>query len=246
MKSVSVCMATYNGGKYVKEQIDSILPQLEKDDELIIVDDSSKDNTVDIIKTINDNRIKLYCNEVNKKHVYTFGKSISLAKNELIFLSDQDDIWAVDRIKIMKEYFEKTGSWVVSSNFYLIDSNKNIFESKYPLRKNESQKFIKNIIDIILGRKDYFGCAMAFRKELKSIILPFPSYIYSHDLWIAFAGNILQSNLHIEEKTVFRRVHDNNVTNPNRSLKEKFKTRIIFFKSIIDIKRRIKVQLKLN
>lgn len=240
MNNISVCMATYNGANYIKEQIDSILIQLDKNDELIIVDDCSTDDTVSIIKSVKDERIKLFHNEENRKHVYTFGRSISLSKNELIFLCDQDDIWIDDRIKIMKEYFDKISSLVISSNFLLLDSNKNVHESKNPLKKNDSKKYFKNVIGIMFGKKDYFGCAMAFRKELKNIILPFPNYLESHDLYIAIAGNILKSNLHIEEKTVYRRLHDNNVTNPNRSLGKKIKTRFIFIKSFINIRKRIK------
>lgn len=66
MSKISVCMATYNGEKYIKEQIDSILCQLSENDELIISDDRSKDRTIDIIKSYNDSRIKLYIHEKDK------------------------------------------------------------------------------------------------------------------------------------------------------------------------------------
>ena len=83
--NISVCMASYNGEKFIKRQIISILSQLSKKDELIIIDDASTDNTISIIKKINDNRIKLSVNEKNIGPVNTFNKALNSAKNELIF-----------------------------------------------------------------------------------------------------------------------------------------------------------------
>ena len=121
--SISVCMATYNGEKFIKQQIESILQQLKSNDELIIVDDYSNDNTVQIIQGFNDDRIKLYQNDINRKHVFTFGKAIAIAKNDLIFLSDQDDIWEMNRIEVFKGYFRKTDALLISSNFLIFDEN---------------------------------------------------------------------------------------------------------------------------
>ena len=93
MVKISVCIATYNGEKYIDEQLLSILKQLGPDDEVIIVDDYSKDNTVDKIRKFNDPRVNIYENEVNRSHVYSFGRAISLATSDIIFMSDQDDLW---------------------------------------------------------------------------------------------------------------------------------------------------------
>ena len=89
---VSVCMATYNGEKYIKEQIDSILSEIKENDEIVISDDNSTDCTVEIIKSYNDDRIKLYhSNARNFKK--NFENARNKAKGDIIFLSDQDDVW---------------------------------------------------------------------------------------------------------------------------------------------------------
>lgn len=239
--NISVCIASYNGEKYIKTQLESIIHQLGVDDEIIIVDDCSQDRTVDIIKEFNDKRIKLYFNEVNKRHVYTFEKAIKFAKNELIFLSDQDDIWVNDRIKLIKSYFSTNDCLLISSNFILFQENHQEKLSRNPLKKKDSKKYFGNILGIFLGKRDYYGCTMAFRKKLLEVILPIPSFVRSHDLWIAMAANLLKSNLHIEEITVKRRIHNNNVTVNNRTLKEKIDTRIFFFfRAIIELRNRIK------
>jgi len=225
--NISVCMATYNGEKYIQDQLKSILSQIGINDEIIIVDDCSKDNTVKIIKDFNDDRIKISQNETNRGHVYTFAKAIEIAKNDLIFLSDQDDIWEKGRIDTFKHYFKETNVLLISSNFSMFNEN-SVINMKYPLLYNDSSRYIRNIYGVLLGKRAYYGCAMAFRKILKDKILPIPNYVESHDLWIALAANIMKSNLHIEERTLRRRIHDNNVTTTNRKLISKINTRFYF------------------
>src|ERR1700712_935438 len=90
----SVCLACYNGEKHIKEQIESILIQLDPSDELIISDDSSIDDTILIVKSIRDKRIKLYINEKpSGRPTENFQNALRKAKGTFVFLSDQDDIW---------------------------------------------------------------------------------------------------------------------------------------------------------
>ncbi|MCD7932673.1 MAG: glycosyltransferase [Tannerellaceae bacterium] len=116
---VSVCIATYNGEKYLKEQIDSILIQLEGEDELIISDDNSTDSTLQILKEYDDARIKtIEANQFNSP-IYNFENAIKYSKGNIIILSDQDDIWypyKVDKIKtFLKKYL------LVFSNATIVD-----------------------------------------------------------------------------------------------------------------------------
>lgn len=105
---ISVCIATYNGEKYIKEQLLSILPQLGKKDEVIISDDHSTDNTLDIVKGLNDNRIKIVMNNREKGYTSNFENALSYAIGDYIFLSDQDDIWMSNKVDYciaeLKEY----------------------------------------------------------------------------------------------------------------------------------------------
>ncbi len=237
---VSVCMATYNGEKFIKKQLVSILDQLDQHDELIIVDDCSEDNTVKFIKSFNDNRIKLHLNKTNHREIYSFNKAISCSKNKFIFLSDQDDIWIDDRAKIMKKNIKNFN--LVSSNFFWIDENDKKIEINYDGVKSEkSKKYTSNIIDIFRGKTNYYGCAMAFHSDLKKIIYPIPNFVESHDLWIAKCANIYRRNIHIDEKTLLKRNHQNNTTSTisTRPLYLKIFSRIIFIISIFIILSRI-------
>ena len=102
-------MATYNGQEYVKEQIDSILCQLGKDDELVISDDHSVDQTQHIIETYTDPRIRFYENELAKGVTHNFENALKKSKGDIIFLSDQDDVWYPNKIKEMVAFLQDMG-----------------------------------------------------------------------------------------------------------------------------------------
>ncbi|SNV42436.1 Chondroitin polymerase [Chryseobacterium taklimakanense] len=245
--TVSIGMATYNGENYVAEQINSILPQLSNSDELIIVDDGSKDKTVEIIKSFSDEKIKSFTNEKNLGHVKTFERIISLCRNELIFMCDQDDIWSSNKVEIFKKHFFEEDALLISDNSHYINKYGNRIEFKMcEISTLDSKNFSKNILDIYLGRAGYYGCGMAFRKELKDVIMPIADYVESHDLWIAMAANLLHSNLHIDERTHFRRIHGENDSLKSRKLLKKINSRIIFIKSQIELQKRISKYNRLN
>src|SRR4051812_45092837 len=100
--TISVCMATFNGEKYVARQLESIFGQLSSSDELVIVDDCSTDGTVETIKCFNDPRLILHINERNRREVYSFSRAIQLAKGGMIFMADQDDVWIDGRLAMME------------------------------------------------------------------------------------------------------------------------------------------------
>jgi glycosyltransferase involved in cell wall biosynthesis len=209
----SICMATYNGELFIKEQMDSILAQLQDDDEIIIVDDCSQDSTLELLRKENDCRIKIFVNNTNQGHVFSFSKALMLATNEVIFLSDQDDVWEPDRVELMMNELTKSNKLFLSSNYSHIDANGSALIDFLPkLRKCDSERHIFNIFGIFAGTRPYSGCAIAFKRELLPIILPIPSHVESHDLWIAMASNIIKSNIHFEYNTLKRRWHGNNFT----------------------------------
>lgn len=238
-ESVSVCMACYNGEKYIEEQIASILPQLNTEDELIIIDDHSSDRTAEIIRGMKDQRIKYVFNKNNLGVNRSFEKAIQMAKNDYIFMADQDDIWTEDRLEVMFHELQK-GSRLVSGNSIAIDSDGQ--KSDYDLGilyQIDSDSYGKNILRIFTGKAYYYGCAMAFRKELCKVILPFPAYIESHDLWIAMAANMMKSNCHLQKIVLKRRIHGKNASVLQRKLTEKLYSRWIFVKSYGTLLRRL-------
>ena len=204
---VSVCMAAYNGEDYIKDQIESIISQFSNpNDELIIVDDYSKDNTVKIINKIISPNIYLIKNKKNIGIIRTFEKSIMEAKNPLIFLSDQDDIWMKHKVSIYKTAFlSENNIHLLYSDHFLINENKNLIGKTF-LDKQMPLK-----IDIPIINVRGHGPGLAFSQKAKKIILPFPSKISSHDKWIAIILSILGKVKFINVPCQFYRIHKSQI-----------------------------------
>jgi glycosyltransferase involved in cell wall biosynthesis len=237
--STSVCMATYNGEKYVVRQLQSILDQLSTGDEVIVVDDCSTDGTVEAVNSLRDPRVAVHINDRNRREVYSFGRAISLARHQDIFLSDQDDIWLRGRVALITSALRS--ALLATTNFDWIDEDERPLQVLHDgVLPQDSNRHFKNIADIFLGKTNYFGCAMAFRRELISLILPIPDYVESHDWWVAMAANIAGSNVHLGEKTFWKRRHGNNATSTisSRSLALKLRARAIFARSLLDLLKR--------
>ena len=245
--SISVCMATYNGAAYVLKQLKSILVQLDPNDEVIVVDDCSTDKTVETIRSIGDPRISLHQNDRNWGEVHSFSRAISLARNDFIFLSDQDDIWIAKRAELMKRKLVESGCWVLSSNLEWIDTEETKIDVPYDgVAWANSRKHLSNITDIFIGKTNYFGCAMAIRREIIPLVVPIPKFVESHDLWIALASNLARSNLHIDQATLLKRKHGRNATSTvsTRSLLRKFWSRVIFALSLMALIGRLRLMAR--
>lgn len=240
---ISVCIATYNGENYIEKQLKSILSELSQNDEIIIVDDCSVDNSVKVIENIKDSRIRLFHNNTNQGHVKSFSKAIQLSTGDYIFMSDQDDIWIEGRVSLFIEKLQSKENLLVTSNFVWIDQSDNLIHIPFSgvLSKNSSTHLI-NILDIFLGKTNYFGCAMAFNKNIIPIVVPIPEIVESHDLWIALIGNIMKKNIHIDAVTLLKRKHLNNTTTTKstRTILKKFNSRIIFLINIFQIYSRLR------
>jgi glycosyltransferase involved in cell wall biosynthesis len=227
-------MATYNGEKYIENQIYSILDQLKESDELIISDDNSSDKTIEIIKSIIDNRITIIENKENIGYIKNFERLLPLPKHNYIFLSDQDDIWPENRITLMLNAFEQSKKSVVVGNHKEFSSGSidEYLETKLDIMSNK--RYYKNIIKIFLGAKvPYYGSCMAMNKDSLDYILPFPGTKTSHDIWIALVSNLNKEIYHIQDIVTYRRIHSKNITNKNRSLLEKLITRWHWLKDIL-------------
>jgi len=213
--NVSVCMAAYNGAQFIVPQIESILEQLPADGELIVIDDASRDNTVELIETFNDPRIKLIQHPTNQGFVKTFQEGLQLAGGNYIFIADQDDIWLSGRVAAMCQALET--SQIVATNLNVLGSEGGLpgpyGQSDWHLRAKDSTKHFRNLIGIYAGNRPYYGSAMALRKEALGTILPFARYLPEHyDLWIAIYGNLVRSIRHLEIRSVAHRFHGANDT----------------------------------
>ncbi|WP_433676646.1 glycosyltransferase [Microbacterium gorillae] len=207
---ISVCMAAYNGARYIREQLDSILRQLDVHDEVVIVDDRSSDDTVAVIESMRDPRIRVLRSASNQGYVRAFERAIGEARGEIIFLSDQDDLWVDGRVQLMANAL--TDAELVVSNFSTFGGPITAVQSKR-LSASTSTHHLRNILLLWIGVRLYFGCCMAFRSEMRERLLPFPSYLNeTHDQWIGYVANADGSVRHLSEDTVSRRIHDNNAT----------------------------------
>ena len=229
--NISVALTTYNGEKYISAQLDSIIQQFDVDDEIIISDDNSTDNTINIINKYVDNdlRIKLFINK-RKGISSNFQNSISNSSNEIVFLCDQDDIWAEDKVITVKNYFELNKVILIISDAFIVDSNLNIINESYYKFRNSEKGIIRNII-----KNSYLGCAMAFRKELKNIILPIPPKVPMHDMWIGIMAETNGEVLFVPEKLIYYRRHNGNATQSvsKTSMRQKILWRTNLVKEII-------------
>ncbi len=180
-KLISIAMTTYNGEKFLKEQLNSIINQTYKNLEIIICDDCSTDNTINIINEYKekDERIQLYVNEKNLGFSKNFEKAISLCKGEYIALADQDDIWKLNKIELMVTNIEK--ATLIYGNEELIDENNNLiarsfFEATEYIPGEDNYK--KFFVDCCI-----YGHNMMFKREIVNNILPIPLKFY--DVWIS-------------------------------------------------------------
>lgn len=207
-------MTTYNGEKYIKEQIDSILLQTIQDFELIICDDNSNDFTVNILQDYvrKDKRIKLYINDENIGYVKNFEKAISLCNGNFILLSDQDDIWYPEHIEIL---LNNIGQYdMCGANAVLVDKNNNELGcTEYDtygadfLLKTQKQYYIR-----LLNGNIFQGAASIITKEIAIKAIPFPANTTFHDWWIALLAVDNNGVKYIDIPILRYRQHGENVT----------------------------------
>ena len=211
-KMISVCLASYNGEKYIKEQIESILSQLEDTDELIVSDDGSADNTLAIVKHIADKRIKVVNNILGKGVNNNFENALNNANGDILFLADQDDIWLPNKVNICVN--ELKDNDLVVSNCIVTDGNgKVIYPSYFDITKS-GKGFFKN-----LYRSTYLGCCLAFKRDALNKILPIPkSLLLFHDWWFGFVAEIYFKVSFISTPCMyFRRHHETNSKTVSKS-----------------------------
>ncbi|MES2558822.1 MAG: glycosyltransferase family 2 protein [Bacteroidota bacterium] len=199
-KRISVCMATFNGAKYVRQQIESILVQLGESDEIVVSDDSSTDNTIEVIQSINDKRIRLLTGMHFRNPVYNFEHALGQAKGEYIFLSDQDDIWLDGKIDAVMTAFNKAD--VVVTDCKIVDDNLNIITESYFAFKKSRRGLIRNLLS-----NTYLGCCMAFRRKILDKALPFPDKLPMHDIWLGFISELFYECTFLHEPYILHRRH---------------------------------------
>ena len=202
---ISVCMATYKGAIYIEKQLDSILSQLSSDDEIVVSDDGSKDETIRIIENLGDGRLKVYKNTGNHGVVPNFENALRHAKGDIIFFSDQDDIWAENKVEVMVKALEDAD--LVVHDALIMDKDDNVSDVNYYSLRPPHVGFWKN-----LYKNCFVGSCMAFRASLLPKVLPFPKHILWHDMWIGLMASKIGRVKFIDDKLLYYRRHGDNAS----------------------------------
>ena len=208
---ISIALCTYNGSKYLTQQLESLKNQTLKADEIIVCDDCSTDNTIEILNKYKDIlNIKLFINDLNLGVTKNFEKTISLCSGDIIFLCDQDDIWESNKIEKMSSFFVDNNVGIVLCNGILIDEkNKQIKNytlwNSFGIDKINKENFN---FEILINKLIFTGIATAFREDFKKYILPISKNTF-HDEWIGFICSYKSKVLFLKDNLVRYRIHKN-------------------------------------
>lgn len=229
---ISVCMATYNGEHVILRQINSILKQLNEKDELIVVDDGSSDATVEYVRSLNDSRIKVYQNESTRGPIGSFQRALMISRGELIFLSDQDDIWQPNKVLTAKKDFKKMACDVWTHDSIVKDADLNVIAPSW--NKYNHNVFSGGNIRTIL-KNPYTGSMMAFSRHTLDLAMPFPEKITMHDQWIGMVAQREKLAIYHSNDILMQYIrYGNNVTSRRKkSIVKMVKSRLNMMKYII-------------
>lgn len=181
----SVAMASYNGARYIEEQLRSVLSQLGPQDEVVVSDDGSTDGTRALLETLagQDSRLRVLSGP-GKGVVRNFEHALAAVTGDIVFLCDQDDVWQPDKVAAVSAAFDDPAVWLVMHDARVTDDAlRPVADSFFALHGSRAG-YYRN-----LWRNSYIGCCMAFRRELLSLALPFPEGIPMHDQWLGMLAN---------------------------------------------------------
>ena len=220
-KKIDILMATYNGEKYLVEQLDSIINQTYHNWNLLIRDDNSTDKTLEIIQNYHkkDKRIKiLKDNKGNLGIVRNFEELLKSSESEFIMFSDQDDIWVENKLDMYLKMIEKIKNkgFMIHSDAILFDKNKsNILKDTF-ISKKAINKGLENVFF------NYFvqGATILISKEIKNFILPFPKEVYLHDRYIHLISELFFERIFVNKALIYYRQHGDNQIGAKNTIRE--------------------------
>lgn len=207
---ISVCIATFNGERYIQEQLESILSQLCEEDEVVISDDNSSDQTLSIVRTIaqtTSTKIRIYKNNSSLGYVANFEKALSKAKGEIIFLSDQDDVWLPNKVQRCLKALHHVD--LVAHDALIVSGKLDpTGETFYQKRKPAT-----NLVGTFI-RFAHIGCCLCFKRAVLDKALPFPpNHLFcTHDNWIYLVAETFFKTTILRETLLLYRRHENNTS----------------------------------
>lgn len=202
---ISIAMATYNGGKYLQEQLDSFRIQSRLPDELVACDDGSSDDTVAILESLRKVapfEVRVIRNVDNLGYVHNFEKALSLCSGDIIFLSDQDDVWFPEKIDVMSSRMvSEPGLQVLQCDMVLTDEN--LTPSRYTQLGNLRAAGFRDHMFIT-------GCGTAIRRTWLDVACPIPIGFFGHDNWVHRLALAVQARRLMERPLQYYRRHGQN------------------------------------
>ena len=225
--NISVAMATFNGKKFILEQLESIRKQTVLPCELVVCDDGSTDGTIDIIEEFSKTApfpVRWYLNENNLGYADNFLKCAALCKGDWIAFSDQDDLWLPDKFKKIAQVIQKYAGdelVMIGHTSYIANVNLELTGQKLPNFKDDA--YIKKCSNF--GFYCIVGFSMVFRSRLIHDIdrtqrprmhQKNATYPSGHDQWIGMLANALGDIAYINEPLAIWRRHDLSLTTPPR------------------------------
>lgn len=219
MSKISIALCTYNGAKFLREQLESYVIQTRLPDELIIGEDCSTDETVEIINEFKETApfpVKLHINSENLGSTKNFEETIQRCTGDIIFLSDQDDIWLPEKISVLeKSLAENPDVGLVFSDAELIDDQgkllkTNLWDFTFTKIDQESVRS-GNSLEVLLRHNVVTGAASAFRSDLIPLFTPIETKIADviHDGWIALLCSVHSKLKFVDKRLIHYRQHEN-------------------------------------
>ena len=229
---ISVAVVTYNGAKYIGEQLDSILNNLGEEDEVVVSDDGCLDNTVLLLEQYQERDARIRCiRGPGKGIIPNVEHALRHCRGAYIFLADQDDVWMPDKTACVLEVFEKQKAMLVMHDARVMDGScKRVLMPSFFAYRHSRKGAVKNII-----KNSYMGCCMAFRREVLEEVLPIPEDIQMHDQWIGVKCDLRYHRTVLLEKPLlcYRR-HEGNASDfSHNSVPVMMKNRLIFVKRLL-------------
>ncbi|MGI9091086.1 MAG: glycosyltransferase family 2 protein [Gemmatimonadaceae bacterium] len=198
-------MATYNGERFLSQQLGTILHQLGPADEVIVSDDHSTDATLDAIQAFGDPRIVVLENGGLRGPTYNFENALRRASGDIVFLSDQDDLWMAHKVDTVRGLL-RTADLVVS-DCEIIDEDGSVLEKSFFQLRGSGPGLVRNLV-----RNSYLGCCMAFQRRVLEAALPFPLHLPMHDMWLGMTAEVFGAPVFCPEVLVQYRRHSANVS----------------------------------
>ncbi|MEK7432434.1 MAG: glycosyltransferase family 2 protein [Cyanobacteriota bacterium] len=250
INKIQILMATYNGEKYLEEQLDSILNQTYINWELLIRDDCSTDKTLEILNTYSNKypeKIFIIKDNLNKLGAcYNFLNLVKLSTSDYIMFSDQDDFWLENKIELTlnKMLIEEKNNLNIPISIHtdlkVVDYKKETIHNSYYKSINLSPSK-QNKLGQILIHSSGAGCTMMINKKLRDFIVKYPNKgVFMHDLWVTLLVNIFGKSFFINEQTILYRIHENNTIGISKN--DKFNKNFFIF--LLNFKEKRKLFLK--